>query len=164
MLKAIAIAAGALALGSGMAFAAATPTEPSAPSADYGKWVSIVGGCHDCHTADYGEKGGVINPDTALKGNPVGYQGPWGTTYALNLRLLASTMNEDGWVKFLQTFTARPPMPFYNVHALDEIQMRSLYEYIASLGTPGDPAPDYVPPGQSPKFPYSVFAPPVVPK
>jgi len=148
-------------------FAAATvaqASEPSAPSADYGKTVSIIGGCQDCHTADYGEKGGVINPDTALKGNPVGYQGPWGTTYAVNLRLLAATMTEDGWVQFLQTFTARPPMPFYNVHALDEVQMRSLYQYISSLGAPGSLAPDYVPPGQEPKFPYNVFAPPVMPK
>jgi hypothetical protein len=54
-------------------------------------------------------------------------------------------------------------MPYYNVHALDEIQMRSLYQYIASLGAPGDPAPDYVPPGQKPKFPYAVFAPPTMP-
>ena len=144
--------------------APAWAAEPAAPSVEYGKWVSIVGGCQDCHTADYGEKNGVINPDTALKGNPVGYQGPWGTTYAFNLRLLAATMTEDAWVKFLQTFTARPPMPYYNVHALDEVQMRSLHMYIASLGAPGDPAPAYVPPGQEPTSPYLVFAPPVMPK
>jgi hypothetical protein len=54
-------------------------------------------------------------------------------------------------------------MPFYNVHAMDEVQMRSLYQYIVALGAPGEPAPDYVPPGQKPKFPYNVFAPPVMP-
>ena len=134
------------------------------PSVEYGKTVSIIGGCHDCHTADYGQKNGVINPDTALKGNPVGFQGPWGTTYAPNLRLVAAKMSEDDWVKHLQTFTARPPMPYYNVHKLDETQMRSLHMYIASLGAPGDPAPDYVPPGKEPKFPYVVFAPPTMPK
>jgi hypothetical protein len=138
--------------------------EPAAPSVDYGKWVSIVGGCNDCHTAGYNETAGKIDPATALKGTSVGYQGPWGTTYAMNLRLLAANMSEDDWVKFLQTFKARPPMPYYNVNALDEIQMRSLHMYIASLGAPGDPAPDYVPPGQEPKFPYNVFAPPVMPK
>jgi mono/diheme cytochrome c family protein len=141
----------------------AMANEPAAPSADYGKTVSIIGGCNDCHTADYNMKGGVINPDTALKGNPVGYQGPWGTTYAVNLRLLASTMKEDDWVKYLQTFSARPPMPFYNVHAMDEVQMRSLYQYVVSLGAPGEPAPAYVPPGQKPTSPYNVFAPPVMP-
>jgi len=148
-------------------FGAATvaqANEPATPNADYGKTVSIIGGCQDCHTADYGQKGGVINPDTALAGNPVGYQGPWGTTYAVNLRLLAaSAANEDAWVQFLQTFTALPPMPFYNVHALDEIQMRSLYEYISTLKPLGDPAPVYVPPGQKPISPYNVFAPPVMP-
>jgi mono/diheme cytochrome c family protein len=144
--------------------AAASGAIAADASVDYGKTISIIGGCHDCHTADYGQKGGVINPDTALKGNPVGYQGPWGTTYAINLRILADGMSEDDWVKHLKTFTARPPMPFYNVHALDETQMRSLHMYIASLGAPGDPAPDYVPPGQEPKTPYSVFAPPIIPK
>jgi cytochrome c553 len=144
--------------------AAAWAAEPAAPSVAYGKWVSIVGGCHDCHTADYGEKNGVINPDLALKGNPVGYRGPWGTTYAVNLRILADGMSEDAWVKFLQTFTARPPMPYYNVHALDDVQMRSLHMYIASLGAAGDPAPSYVPPGEEPTTPYAVFAPPVMPK
>lgn len=160
MLRLMLLASAVIAGTASMAGAA----EPAAPTVDYGKTVSIIGGCHDCHTADYGEKGGVITPELALKGNPVGYQGPWGTTYAPNLRLLASAMSEDDWVKYLQTFTARPPMPFYNVHALDEVQMRSLHMYIASLGEPGDPAPDYVPPGQEPKTPYAVFAPPTMPK
>ena len=142
----------------------AVAAEPSAPTVDYGRTVSIIGGCNDCHTAGYSEAQGVINPVTALKGNPVGYQGPWGTTYAMNLRILADGMSEDAWVTFLQTFTARPPMPYFNVHALDEVQMRSLHMYIASLGAPGDPAPAYVPPGVEPKTPYQVFAPPVMPK
>lgn len=154
------IFAAAAVLASG-AFAMAA--EPTTPTVEYGKLVSVIGGCHDCHTAGYAESGGKIDPATALKGTSVGYQGPWGTTYAVNLRLLAGNMSEDDWVKYLQSFTARPPMPFYNVHAMDDVQMRSLHMYIASLGEPGDPAPDYVPPGQEPKFPYNVFAPPVMP-
>ncbi len=75
-------------------------------------------------------------------GNPVGYGGPWGVNYAQNLRLLASNMTEDDWVKFLKTFTAGPPMPLYNVHAMTEAEMRSLYQYIKSLGDVGGPAPD----------------------
>jgi mono/diheme cytochrome c family protein len=153
--------AAALALAATMSIAHAS--EPAKPSATYGKTVSILGGCHDCHTADYSEKNGVINPDTALKGNPVGYQGPWGTTYAVNLRLLAKGMTEDAWVKHLKSFTTRPPMPYYNVHTMDDVQLRSLYRYIASLGAPGEPAPAFVPPGQKPASPYIVFAPPVMP-
>jgi hypothetical protein len=154
------LATAAVLAGGAFAYAA----EPAAPSADYGKLVSIIGGCNDCHTAGYNESGGKIDPATALKGNSVGYQGPWGTTYPVNLRLLAGNMSEDDWVKYLKTFTARPPMPFYNVQAMDEIQMRSLHMYIASLGEPCAPAPDFVPPGQEPKFPYNVFAPPIMPK
>ena len=65
---------------------------------------------------------------------------------------------------FLQTFQAGPPMPWFNVHAFTEGEMRSLYQYIVSLGEPGEPAPDYLPPGQEPKTPYIVIAPPIMPK
>lgn len=106
-----------------------------------GERISVIGGCHDCHTVGYGETGGKIDPATALTGNPVGYQGPWGTTYAKNLRLIAGNYDEDGWVEYLKTFTAKPPMPYYNVHAFTEGEMRSLYQYIKSLGEPGNPAP-----------------------
>ena len=55
-------------------------------------------------------------------------------------------------------------MPFYNVHAMDESDLRSLYQYIKSLGEPGDPMPDAVPPGGTPKTPYVVIVPPTMPK
>ncbi|MBI4046338.1 MAG: cytochrome c, partial [Devosia nanyangense] len=38
-----------------------------------GERISIIGGCHDCHSAGYSESNGKIDPATALKGNPVGY-------------------------------------------------------------------------------------------
>ncbi|MDK4742450.1 hypothetical protein PH547_26515 [Rhizobium sp. CNPSo 3464] len=143
--------------------AVAMAQEPSRPSVAYGQVMSIIGGCHDCHTSNYSEKGGVIDPATALAGSPVGFRGPWGTTYAINLRLLVSEMSEDDWVSFLKNFTALPPMPYYNVRHMDEVQMRSLYEYIASLGALGETAPEDVRPGQEPKTPFLVFAPPTVP-
>ena len=38
-------------------------------------------------------------------------------------------------------------MPWYNVHALTDVESRSLYQYIKSLpGGLGDPAPDAIPP------------------
>jgi mono/diheme cytochrome c family protein len=128
-----------------------------------GERISIVGGCHDCHTVGYGESGGKIDPANALKGNPVGYGGPWGVNYARNLRLTASTMSEDDWVTFLQTFEAGPPMPWYNVHAFTESEMRSLYRYIKSLGDVGGPVPDDVPPGQKPKTAYVDLGTPINP-
>ena len=128
-----------------------------------GERVAIIGGCHDCHTAGYAETNGTIDPAVALKGNPVGYQGPWGTTYAVNLRLVAAKYSEDDFVKYLSTFQTRPPMPWFNVHVLEESEVRSLHRYIVSLGEPGDPAPAFVPPGEKPKSPYIVFAPPTMP-
>ena len=125
-----------------------------------GLQVSITGGCHDCHTAGYNESAGKIDPAKALKGIPVGWQGPWGTTYAANLRLVVKDRSEDDFVKFAKTFQTRPPMPYYNVHALDESDVRSLYQYIKSLGDPGDPMPEALPPGAKPATPFVVMAPP----
>jgi hypothetical protein len=55
-------------------------------------------------------------------------------------------------------------MPFYNVHAMDESDLRSLYQYIVSLGEPGDEAPAYVPPDQEPRTPFYPLVPPAMPK
>ena len=124
-----------------------------------GERIAAIGGCHDCHTVGFNEAGGVADPAKALTGNPMGFQGPWGTTYAANLRIVAAAKSEDEFVKYLSTFEARPPMPWFNVHRLDEAEMRSLHQYIVSLGEPGDPAPAYVPPGETPKTPYLDFVP-----
>ena len=129
-----------------------------------GERISIIGGCHDCHSTNYAETGGKIDPATALKGNPVGYSGPWGTNYAMNLRLVVASKTEDEWVPYIKTLQAGPPMPWFNLHVLTEAESRSLYQYIKSLGDPGEPAPERVPPGQTPKTPYIVFAPPVMPQ
>ena len=75
-------------------------------SVDRGKQVSIVGGCNDCHTAGYNESGGQIDPATALKGIAIGWQGPWGTTYAANIRLTVKDKTEDQFVEFARTFKA----------------------------------------------------------
>ena len=128
-----------------------------------GAQVAITGGCHDCHTAGYNESGGKVDPATALKGIALGWQGPWGTTYAKNLRLTVQPMTEDQFVAFAKAFTAMPPMPYYNVNALDESDVRSLYQYIKALGAPGAQVPDALPPGVKPKTPYTVAAPPTLP-
>jgi mono/diheme cytochrome c family protein len=128
-----------------------------------GAHIAIIGGCHDCHTAGYTMTNGQIDPAAALKGDAVGFQGPWGTTYPGNLRLRAADKSEDEWVAYLKTLETRPPMPWFNVRQFEESDMRALYAYIKSLGDPGDPAPEFVPPGQTPTTPYIVFAPPVMP-
>jgi len=133
-----------LALAAGLCTAAAAA---DTPSVEFGKHISIVGGCHDCHTVGYAESGGKIDHDKALKGNPVGFEGPWGTNFAKNLRLTVAKMSEDDWVNFAKTFTVGPPMPWFNVHELTEVESRSLFQYIKSLpGDPGEQAPADIPP------------------
>ena len=51
-------------------------------SVERGLYISIIGGCHFCHTEGYREAEGKIDPEKALKGSSVGWRGPWGTTYA----------------------------------------------------------------------------------
>lgn len=140
MLRRLAFAAAGLSLSLGGAVAQEV-------SVDFGAHIAVIGGCHDCHTVGYNESGGQVNPDVALRGNPAGFAGPWGTTFAKNLRLTIANMSEDDWVTFSNTFQTAPPMPWYNVHAFTDVEARSLYQYIKSLpGGLGDPTPDSLPP------------------
>ncbi|HEX3169384.1 MAG TPA: cytochrome C, partial [Burkholderiales bacterium] len=66
---------------------------------DRGRYLLIVGNCNDCHTANFPERSGNVPESEWLLGNPLGLRGPWGTTYASNLRLTASRMSEGEWVK-----------------------------------------------------------------
>ena len=132
-------------------------------SVDRGAHVAVTSGCHDCHTANYNETGGKVDPAAALAGVPVGWQGPWGTTYAANLRFTVKDMTEDAFLEFARTFETRPPMPWYNVHAMEESDLRSLFLYIKALGDPGNPMPEALPPGVEPTTPYLIMM-PVQPK
>ena len=116
-------------------------------SVDFGAHIATIGGCHDCHTVGYNESGGQVDANVALMGSPAGFEGPWGKTFAKNLRLTVKDMSEDDWVKFSDTFQAAPPMPWYNVHAFTDVEARSLYQYIKSLpGDLGEQAPEALPP------------------
>jgi mono/diheme cytochrome c family protein len=134
-------------------------------SVERGLQVSITGGCHDCHTEGYRESEGVIDPAKAMKGSSVGFRGPWGTTYPQNLRNTVRAFDEKTFVQYIKHgLRMRPPMPWYNLRAMDDSDVRSLYLYLSSLGDPGKDAPTYVFPTDEPKTPYVVFAPPTIPK
>ncbi|MFC3644113.1 hypothetical protein [Aquibium oceanicum] len=140
------------------------PVHAEEPSVEAGLRVSRIGGCHDCHTQGFAETGGQIDPSMALKGSPVGFMGPWGTTYPTNLLLTVEPMSEDAFLDFAKTLETRPPMPWFNLHYMTEFELRSLFRYIKSLGEPGEPAPEYLAPGETPKTPWIVFAPPQMPE
>ena len=126
-----------------------------------GKYLLQIGGCNDCHTPDYPAKGGKVPEAEWLTGDALGWQGPWGTTYATNLRLYFQDLTEDEWVKKGKNLMARPPMPWFNVRAMTTSDLRAMYRYVRHLGPAGKPAPAYVPPGQKAAGPVVSFpAPP----
>ena len=84
-------------------------------------------------------------------------RGPWGTTYGSNLRIFMSGLSEDDWVETARTLRSRPPMPWFTLNIMKEDDLRAIYRFTRSLGDPGNPAPQYVPPGEEPKTPYALF-------
>jgi hypothetical protein len=50
-------------------------------------------------------------------------------------------------------------MPWFNMLAMDDSDLRSLFRYIKSLGEPGEQAPEAVGPVEEPKTPYLLFQP-----
>jgi hypothetical protein len=57
------------------------------PLVERGRYVAVLGGCHDCHTDGYAEAGGDVPAERWLTGKDVGFRGPWGVSYPTNLRL-----------------------------------------------------------------------------
>ena len=148
-----------LAVAAGLIALAVSNAAADGVSIEEGLRMSIVGGCHDCHTEGYAVSGGQIDPENALRGSAVGFRGPWGTTYPANLRLTLEKMSEDEFVDYGHTFKSRPPMPWFGVHGMTDDELRSFYRYVKSLGEPGIPTPAYVGPGVEPITPFIVFEP-----
>ena len=126
---------------------------------DHGRYVVKITGCNDCHTPGYVETAGALPEDQWLTGNPVGFKGPWGVTYPVNLRLKLAGMTEQEWVKFAHSFEARPPMPWFNLRDMGETDLRAVYQFIRSLGPKGEPAPAFVPPEKVAQYAYINFVP-----
>ena len=119
-----------------------------------GDYLVRIAGCNDCHTPGYMDKLGDVERSQWLIGNPMGFSGPWGTTYPANLRLKAADKDEAQWLAYTGDLHVRPMMPDFALRAMTEDDRRALYRLIKSLGAPGQPAPAYLPPGQKPTPPY----------
>lgn len=128
-----------------------------------GEYLVKTTGCNDCHTAGYGEQAGNVDKAQWLTGSPLGYNGPWGTTYAANLRLTVAGMDEAQWLEYSATLRTRPIMPDFAVRAMTEEDRRAIYRFVRSLGPGGQPAPAYLPPGQTPPLPYFTLVLPPAP-
>jgi hypothetical protein len=123
----------------------------------HGRYMSQIAGCNDCHTSGYLLSEGKVPEELWLAGSAFGWRGPWGTTYAVNLRLFLETMTENQWIAFARVFKARPPMPWFDVHVMEDHDLQALYYFIKYLGPGGEPAPAYVPAGKEPQTPYALF-------
>lgn len=134
--------------------------EPTTSEQDIerGRYVVSIGGCNDCHTAGFAATGGKVAEQAWLTGDTIGFQGPWGTTYAANLRLLASQLSEAQWLARARA-PMRPPMPAPALQAMTERDLVAIYRYTRSLGAKGTPAPAYVLPGEVAATPVIVMTP-----
>ena len=119
-----------------------------------GRYLTVTSGCNDCHSPGYAESGGTTPEAEWLVGSPLGWSGPWGTTYPANLRLKAAEMDEAAWLDYTATLHTRPPMPDFAVRAMTPDDRRALYRFIRSLGPGGEAAPAYLPPGEQPPLPF----------
>ncbi len=129
---------------------------------DRGRYLVKTSGCNDCHTAGYAPAAGKVPQEDWLKGDSLGWRGPWGTTYAVNLRLYMHQITEAEWMQKSQALPSRPPMPWFMLRDMSDTDRRAIYHYVKFLGAAGDPAPAFVPPGAEPKTPYVQF--PMPPK
>ncbi len=123
-----------------------------------GRYLIVTGSCNDCHTPRYAEQGGRIPEVEWLTGDTIGWQGPWGTTYAANLRLRFQQMSESEWLARAHQ-TMRPPMPSPALLGMTRGDLMAIYHYVRHLGPKGNPVPAYAPPGASVVTPYYDFTP-----
>ena len=94
----------------------AADASASRATIERGRYMLDVGNCNDCHTANFAPSDGKVPEKDWLLGDGVlGFSGPWGTTYAPNLRLALSKMTEGEWVKYAKVLKTRPPMPWFNL-------------------------------------------------
>lgn len=144
-----------------IALASTCDAKPSAKRAAllaHGRYLTIIGGCNDCHTAGWAESEGRVPEKKWLEGSPVGWNGPWGTTYPVNLRLLVGRLTLAQWLDLVETGKFKPPMPWWALHAMTRKDQIALYEFIRSLGSAGKEAPQDLPPGVKPRTAVMLFS------
>ena len=66
-------------------------------------------------------------------------------------------MTEAQWLQFAKTMQPKPPMPWFNVRAMNDSDLKAIYHYVKAAGSAGKPAPAYVPPDKTPAPPFVQF-------
>ncbi|HLP29447.1 MAG TPA: hypothetical protein VK147_12460 [Candidatus Didemnitutus sp.] len=124
---------------------------------DRGRYLIEVAGCNDCHTDGFAQTGGQVPESEWLQGSVVGFKGPWGTSYPINLRLLINSLSEKEWISFAKTAKGLPPMPWWSLHNMTNDDLGAVYAYVKYLGPKGVQAHVALPPGEDPVGPFFDF-------
>ena len=119
-----------------------------------GRYLVLIGHCNNCHTAGYAAAAGKLPEERWLKGNPVGWRGRKGTTYAINLRIYFQNLPEETWLHVARNGQSRAPMPWWSLRDMNDEDLKAMYRYIRSLRPLGKPAPGFLPPDKTPPRPY----------
>lgn len=142
----------------------ARPHVTAASQIAAGRYLVKLQGCNDCHTTGWDESGGTLPEQKWLSGSLVGFRGPWGTTYAFNLRNYFARISVDQWLKDAHEMKSLPPMPWMSVRAMSDDDLRSLYAFIHSLGPTQGVKVHNLKPGEEPTGPYIDMTPQNLPK
>ena len=164
----LALALPAISCTSQKAEAPSSTAQPAMTPLQRGEYLSNLMGCNDCHTP-----GGIYGaPDfeRRFSGSELGWQGPWGVSYASNLtpdvetglgswtnveieRALRSGVRKDG-------SPILPPMPWPNFANMTPDDMASLIAYLKSIPPVKHKVPDRVPPNVTASTPTIPIPPP----
>jgi hypothetical protein len=119
-----------------------------------GRYLVGFGTCNDCHTPGWRESDGTIPVSQWMTGSDLGYRGPWGTSYAANVRLEFQRISEAQWLFMVRTRAGHWPMIWHDLRFLKDQDQRAIYRFIRSLGPSGVDAPADLPPDVVPKTPF----------
>ena len=103
------------------------------------------------------------SPWFAATAGMTAWAGPWGISYAANLTPDANTglgiWSEDMFIKAMRTGkhmsdgrAILPPMPWQNLAALNDEDLKALFAYLHSLPPVANRVPEPVPPGGALKY------------
>jgi mono/diheme cytochrome c family protein len=127
---------------------------PSKATLERGRHLVLIGHCNNCHTAGYAPSSGKVPEERWLMGNPLGWRGKNGTTYASNLRIFVQNLSEKDWLNVMRTVEWRAPMPWWSIRDHTDDELKAMYHYIRSLKPVGEPAPAFLPGDKVPPRPY----------
>jgi mono/diheme cytochrome c family protein len=131
-----------------------------------GKYLTTICNCIDCHTP--GTLYGAPDTTRALSGSELGWEGPWGVTYARNLTPDMETgigkYTADDIVRALRTgrrldgSPMLPPMPWPNAAQMSDEDIQAVAAYLKSLPAVSHKVPERLQPGS--KAPAKLTFPP----